>query len=76
MLENFRKKDVSRPGYTPSPSPYGRMQEALSHPPAAEPPQQADRALCSLSTATNSVWTSPFATYSAKRSIVSRIAAS
>ncbi len=39
MLENFRKKDVSRPGYTPSPSPYGRMQEALSHPPAAEPPK-------------------------------------
>jgi cytoskeletal protein CcmA (bactofilin family) len=30
MLENFRKKDVSRPGYTPSPSPYGRTQEALS----------------------------------------------
>ena len=37
MLENFRKKDVTRPGYTPSPSPYGRMQEALSPtPPASE----------------------------------------
>jgi cytoskeletal protein CcmA (bactofilin family) len=35
MLENFRKKDVSRPGYTPSPSPYGRMQEALSPTPPA-----------------------------------------
>ncbi len=40
MLENFRKKDVVRPGYTPSPSPYGRMQEALSPtPPVAEPPK-------------------------------------
>lgn len=40
MLENFRKKDASRPGYTPSPSPYGRMQEALSPtPPAAEAPK-------------------------------------
>jgi cytoskeletal protein CcmA (bactofilin family) len=38
MLENFRKRDVSRPGYTP-PSPYGRMQEALGHPPAAETPK-------------------------------------
>lgn len=40
MLENFRKKDISRPGYTPSPSPYGRMQEALSPtPPAPETPK-------------------------------------
>jgi cytoskeletal protein CcmA (bactofilin family) len=40
MLENFRKKDVSRPGYTPPPSPYGRMQEALAPtPPAAETPK-------------------------------------
>jgi cytoskeletal protein CcmA (bactofilin family) len=37
MLENFRKKDVSRPGYTPSPNPYGRVQEALS--PAPPPPE-------------------------------------
>ncbi len=37
MLENFRKKDVTRPGYTPAPSAFGRMQEALSPaPPAAE----------------------------------------
>lgn len=35
MLENFRKKDVSRPGYTPAPSPFGRMQEALSPAPSA-----------------------------------------
>jgi len=35
MLENFRKKDVARPGYTPSQSPYGRMQEALSPTPQA-----------------------------------------
>lgn len=42
MLENFRKKDVSRPGYTPSPSPYGRMQEALSPtPPAPETSKHA-----------------------------------
>ncbi len=34
MLENFRKKDASRPGYAPSPSPYGQMQEALSPAPA------------------------------------------
>jgi len=40
MLENFRKKDASRPGYQPSPSPYGRMQEALSPTPqAAETPK-------------------------------------
>jgi len=40
MLENFRKKDVSRPGYTPSPSPYGRIQEALSPtPPVLETPR-------------------------------------
>lgn len=40
MLENFRKKDVPRPGYTPSPSPYGRMQEALAPtPPTAETPK-------------------------------------
>jgi cytoskeletal protein CcmA (bactofilin family) len=40
MLENFRKKDVSRPGYTPAPSPFGRMQEALSPtPPAADVPK-------------------------------------
>jgi cytoskeletal protein CcmA (bactofilin family) len=40
MLENFRKKDASRPGYTPAPSPFGRMQEALSPvPPAAEAPK-------------------------------------
>lgn len=40
MLENFRKKDAPRPGYTPAPSPFGRMQEALSHPPpAAETPK-------------------------------------
>jgi cytoskeletal protein CcmA (bactofilin family) len=39
MLENFRKKDAPRPGYTPESSPFGRMQEALSHapPPAAAP---------------------------------------
>jgi cytoskeletal protein CcmA (bactofilin family) len=37
MLENFRKKDVPRPGHMPAPSPYGRMQEALSPtPPAPE----------------------------------------
>lgn len=42
MLENFRKKEVSRPGYTPSPTPYGRMQEALSPtPPVPEMPKQA-----------------------------------
>ncbi len=35
MLENFRKKDAPRPAYTPAPSPFGRMQEALSHPPPA-----------------------------------------
>lgn len=35
MLESFRKKDVSRPGYTPPPTPYGRMQEALSPTPPA-----------------------------------------
>jgi cytoskeletal protein CcmA (bactofilin family) len=40
MLENFRKKDVSRPGYTPAPSPFGRMQEALSPaPPVADAPK-------------------------------------
>lgn len=39
MLENFRKKDALRPPYNP-PSPYGRMQEALSPtPPAAETPK-------------------------------------
>jgi cytoskeletal protein CcmA (bactofilin family) len=37
MLENFRKKDVTRPGYTQPPSPYGRVQEALS--PAPPPPE-------------------------------------
>lgn len=39
MLD-FRKKDPTRPGYTPPPSPYGRMQEALSPAtpaPAAKP---------------------------------------
>ena len=36
MLETFRKKDVSRAGSTPAASPFGRMQEALSHPPATE----------------------------------------
>ncbi len=41
MLENFRKKDVSRPGYTPAPSPFGRMQEALSPAaPAADAPKR------------------------------------
>jgi len=35
MLENFRKRDVPRPAYAPSPSPYGRMQEALSPTPHA-----------------------------------------
>lgn len=36
MLENFRKKDASRT--SPSAlSPYGRMHEALSRPPLAEP---------------------------------------
>jgi len=40
MLESFRRKDVSRPVYTPSPSPYGRMQEALKPtPPAPETPK-------------------------------------
>jgi cytoskeletal protein CcmA (bactofilin family) len=40
MLENFRKKDAPRAGYTPSPTPYGRMQEALSPtPPAPETPK-------------------------------------
>lgn len=39
MLD-FRKKDPARPGYTPPPSPYGRMQEALSPaPPAPEAPK-------------------------------------
>jgi cytoskeletal protein CcmA (bactofilin family) len=37
MLETFRKKDASRPDPVPSPSPYGRMQEALS--PTAPAPQ-------------------------------------
>lgn len=40
MLENFRKKDAARPGYTPAPSPFGRMQEALSQPPATPAPKQ------------------------------------
>jgi len=40
MLENFRKKDVTRPGYTPAASAFGRMQEALSPaPPAAQMPK-------------------------------------
>ena len=40
MFENLRKKDVSRPGHTPSPSPYGRMQQALSPtPPTPETPK-------------------------------------
>lgn len=40
MLENFRKKDASRPDPTPSHSPYGRMQEALSPtPPAPQTPK-------------------------------------
>ena len=39
MLENFRKKDGVRPAYNP-PSPYGRMQEALSPtPPPVETPK-------------------------------------
>jgi cytoskeletal protein CcmA (bactofilin family) len=42
MLENFRKKDAPRPGYTPSPSPYGRMQEALSPTPPAQEPQKPE----------------------------------
>lgn len=40
MLENFRKKDATRPGYTPAASPFGRMQEALSPPPATPAPKQ------------------------------------
>ena len=46
MLENFRKKDAPRPGYTPEPSPFGRMQEALSHapPPAATPKHETPKA--------------------------------
>lgn len=43
MLDNFRKKDASRLGYTPEPSPMGRMREALSPAPqlaeAAKPEQ-------------------------------------
>jgi len=38
MLENFRKKDGARPGNSPVVSPYGRMQEALRHPPATATP--------------------------------------
>ena len=46
MLDNFRKKDNARPSYTPPPSPYGRMQEALSPTPAAAetPKPEAPRA--------------------------------
>ncbi len=43
----------------------------MTRAPAAAAPQQADIALCSLSTATNSVLTLPSATYSAKRSTIS-----
>ena len=39
MLESFRKKDSPRPGYTPAPSQFGRMQEALSPTPATETPK-------------------------------------
>jgi cytoskeletal protein CcmA (bactofilin family) len=49
MLENFRRKDTTRPGHAPAPSPFGRMQEALSpapppaetkhEPPKTEPPR-------------------------------------
>lgn len=50
MLENFRKKDAARPGYTPSPSPYGQMQEALSPgpAPAASKPEPAKAELPKL----------------------------
>jgi cytoskeletal protein CcmA (bactofilin family) len=30
MLDSLRKKDTSRPGYNPPPSPFSKMQEALS----------------------------------------------
>lgn len=43
MLENFRKKDAPRPGYTPEPSPMGRMREALSPPPPVAEPARPEQ---------------------------------
>ena len=37
MLDSLRRKDTTRPGYTPPQSPYGKMQEALSTPPSTAP---------------------------------------